>query len=157
MSNPNAKNIKCDCGSGSAHQKFVDTLSVWVCTQCGYIHGVVGKDGMMFLSPRDERQRAKRLIVTIMKGIEATSGKKVKTIESNIIHFIAHDVMKTIPEKERLSCGWFHYGPYYLSIDDALVEMKILKPEYHQMGEHLNRTAIFEKGIEFGDEIARKT
>ena len=57
----------------------------------------------------------------------------VKSIDSNIFHFIIYDVAQKVPGmNDLIPFGWYVHGPYSPWVDDVLVQDFGLELKYHQ-------------------------
>jgi hypothetical protein len=101
-----------------------------------------------FMLPKTEEHiTAKWFIYLIWKSLKKNHPKLI-AVESNLIHFIIHDLQAKHPEI-KLTHGWFVWGPYYPAIDDVLVEEGFMDVKYHQMNPNGENT-MMEKLIRCG-------
>lgn len=79
---------------------------------------------------KEEIENAKPLINLIYAELRKQH-PKIRKVDSNLFHFCLYRLHKK--GMINLSFGWFKHGPYCISIDDALVDMKIMDKEQHQL------------------------
>ena len=77
---------------------------------------------------KEELNRAKGLVIAINKAFNR-EGKLIK--DSNIYHFVAYELNKKL--NLQMACGWYKHGPYVLAVDDALIALKMMKKDQHQL------------------------
>jgi hypothetical protein len=87
----------------------------------------------------EEYKTAEYLIYCIIKEIRKQH-PKLKSVESNLFHFIIHDIQKKLPKEIKLAHGWYYWGPYYPVVDDVLVDNGAMDAKYHQMNPKCDHT-----------------
>lgn len=61
--------------------------------------------------------------------------KKIKRIDSNLFHFIIHDLIKKSddPTLKSVTCGWYKHGPYIAAVDSYMVLAGGMEEHQHQL------------------------
>lgn len=83
---------------------------------------------------------------------------RIKSFDSNIIHFMIHKIVKEDKKlSKKIPYGWFIHGPYCYLIDDILIKYYGMDKKYHQLsGKDPFRTE-FGSTILFKDYVKMQT
>ena len=101
--------------------------------------------------PKEEVEIAKMLVLHTINLLHKKYKRPMKSFDSNLMHFIIYEVSKEMDIK--LTSGWYIHGPYVPAVDDALVELGMMDPKYHQWTGTDN--SVHEPLIAFEDEPPR--